>query len=30
MVCSIIIDDVEISDPIKGMEYFDYLSYCDL
>jgi len=28
--CNIINDGVEIADFIKGMEYFDYLSDCDL
>jgi len=28
MVCSIINDAIELSDSIKGMEYFDYLSDC--
>jgi len=30
MFCSIINDGAEISDSIKGVGYFDYLSYCDL
>jgi len=34
MVCSIIHDAIELSDSIKGTEYFHYLrdwqSYCDL
>ena len=29
MICSIINDAIELSDSIKSMEYFDYLSDCD-